>query len=265
MDEKGYCSSTWYNKPTDTGLVLNYHALAPRRYKRSVVSSFVHRIVRASSSWENVHKSLEKAKKVLERNQYPPSFYDPIIENTLSAIVHKSDQKISDPNFSPTSLQAEKNPTSSIPAKMIFVQYRGKCTEDYARALHRCNAPCRIVMTLRKLKTTMPSLKPPVEKKLRSGAVYRIQCPGCNACYVGQTDRHISVRFNEHTHPAKPVKQHFEACKEPLLFENLEVLKTSSKGESHLLTLEALFIEELQPSINTKDEYRSRALTIRLY
>ena len=30
-------SSTWYCKPTDTGLVLNFHALAPKRYKRSVV------------------------------------------------------------------------------------------------------------------------------------------------------------------------------------------------------------------------------------
>ena len=26
-------SSTWYSKPTDTGLILNFHALAPKRYK----------------------------------------------------------------------------------------------------------------------------------------------------------------------------------------------------------------------------------------
>ena len=26
-------SSTWYNKPTDTGLIMNYHAMAPRIYK----------------------------------------------------------------------------------------------------------------------------------------------------------------------------------------------------------------------------------------
>ena len=34
-------NSTWYTKPTDTGLVMNYHALAPKRYKRSVVSGLV--------------------------------------------------------------------------------------------------------------------------------------------------------------------------------------------------------------------------------
>ena len=34
-------SSTWYNKPTDTGLIMNYHSLAPKRYKRLVVAGFV--------------------------------------------------------------------------------------------------------------------------------------------------------------------------------------------------------------------------------
>ena len=72
-------TSTWYNKPTDTGLIMNYHALAPKRYKRSVVLGFVHRIYRECSTWENFHDSLTKAKKLLERNQYPPEFYDPII------------------------------------------------------------------------------------------------------------------------------------------------------------------------------------------
>ena len=88
-NSEGNLSSTWYNKPTDTGLILNYHALAPRRYKKSVVSGFVHRIVRACSKWQHVHESLEKAKKVLEQNQYPPTFYNPIIEQTLTSIYEK--------------------------------------------------------------------------------------------------------------------------------------------------------------------------------
>ena len=76
-------ASTWYNKPTDTGLIMNYHSLAPRKYKRSVVAGFVHRIFRACSSWEYFHTSLEKAKRVLEGNQYPPDFYEPIIASAL--------------------------------------------------------------------------------------------------------------------------------------------------------------------------------------
>ena len=30
------------------------------------------------------------------------------------------------------------------------------------------------------------------------------------------------------------------------------------------MTLEALFIKDIKPSINTKDEFRSRALTIKI-
>ena len=30
----GHLSSIWYNKPTYTGLIMNYHLLAPKRYKR---------------------------------------------------------------------------------------------------------------------------------------------------------------------------------------------------------------------------------------
>ena len=39
---------------------MNYHALAPRRYKQSVVAGFVHRIYRAYSTWKNFHDSLQK-------------------------------------------------------------------------------------------------------------------------------------------------------------------------------------------------------------
>ena len=65
---------------------------------------------------------------------------------------------------------------------VLFVPYRGKCTEDYAQSLHKINAPCRIVMTLRKLKTVLPSLKNPVEKMMKSSIVYNINCPRCQSC-----------------------------------------------------------------------------------
>ena len=281
-DGNGNLSSTWYNKPTDTGLILNYHALAPRRYKRSVVSGFVHRISRACSTWKNFHESMNKAKRILERNQYPPSFYDPIIDETITSIVQRSiskpvveqSQEMTEGSVEPihrATVVESVEPTEtavspeSVPEKMIFVQYRGKCSEDYARALHKCKAPCKVVMTLRKLKTTMPSLKTDVDKELRSGTVYKIQCPSCQACYVGQTSRHILTRYKEHTRPSAHVRQHFDACSVDMSFEYMEVVKSSARGEGHLLTMEALFIEELKPTMNTKDEYRSRTLTIRFY
>ena len=46
--------------------------------------------------------------------------------------------------------------------------------------------------------------------------------------------------------------------------EDVNIMHQTSRGEAFLLTLEALWIRELKPEINTKDEYRSRELTIKL-
>jgi len=46
--------------------------------------------------------------------------------------------------------------------------------------------------------------------------------------------------------------------------EHISILGTTSKGEITLLTLEALWIRDVKPQLNTKDEFRSRALTIKL-
>jgi hypothetical protein len=261
INENGKLSSTWYNKPTDTGLILNYHALAPKKYKRSVVSGFVHRIYRACSTDQLFHQSIEKAKKVLEKNQYPPSFYEPIFEQSINTILKNRDVEI--PPTPVTNQPEIVTSTQKIQKRLLFVQYRGKSTEDYARALHRLNAPCTVVFTLRKLKTVLPSLKPLIEKPLRSGVVYQIMCPRCRACYVGQTCRHLQTRFKEHLRESTPVGKHFKKCKQTLTLDNIEILGSSARGEDYLMTLEALFINELRPTLNTKNEYRSRVLTIK--
>lgn len=59
-------TSTWYCKPAYTGLVLNFHAIATNRYKRSVIEVVVFRIYKTCSCWEIFHKSLTKAKEILE-------------------------------------------------------------------------------------------------------------------------------------------------------------------------------------------------------
>ena len=272
INESGRLSSTWYNKPTDTGLIMNFHALAPKRYKRSVVSGFIHRIHRACSTWNHFNKSLQHAKLILEKNQYPPAFYEAIIKSTLQDIIMPPQPQLNDDVQQPpgeTSVPSTEKATTTR-KHMLLIQYRGKCTEAYARALHRIEAPCTVVMTLRKLKTVMPSIKPPVEKALRSGIVYKLTCPGCRACYVGQTIRHLQSRFREHQRPSAAMTQHLVKCESELgkedrrlKLEDTEILASTQRGSMVLLTLEAIWIRELTPSINTKDEFRSRELTIR--
>ena len=131
--------------------------------------------------------------------------------------------------------------------------------------MHKAEAPCNVVFTMRKLRTVLPSLKPAVDKELRGSVVYQLKCSRCQACYVGQTDRHFCTRLKEHqSRKSQPVYRHFEQCGTKLELENTEFLAATTRNVVFLETLEALWIEELKPRINTKEEYKQRSLTIRL-
>ena len=117
---------------------------------------------------------------------------------------------------------------------------------------------------LKKTRSLLPSLKPPVDNALKSGLVYKITCSRCQSCYVGQTTRHLLTRFKEHKRSGTPVESHFKACNSSLTMDDVKIIAMSSKCNFKLMTLEALFIKDIKPSINTKDEFRSRALTIKI-
>ena len=85
-----------------------------------------------------------------------------------------------------------------------------------------------------------------------------------SACYVGQSSGHLQSRFKEHINNEGPMKKHLRQCHATTTIEEVEILGSTQRGEIILLTLEALWINELQTTINTKDEYRRRSLTIKL-
>ena len=42
--------------------------------------------------------------------------------------------------------------------------------------------------------------------------IYKLDCSGCHACYVGMTPRHLKTRLAEHLKENAPVKQHLVEC-----------------------------------------------------
>ena len=116
---------------------------------------------------------------------------------------------------------------------------------------------------VRKLKTLMPSLKSQVPNELRSRVVYHISCPGCQSSYVGCTIRHMYARLSEHGSTNQPVGKHFHQCigSKPEL-EDVRILQQTPRTVDYLLALESLYIKDMKPNLNTKDEYRSRRLTL---
>ena len=75
-----------YTRPTDSGLIMNFHALALLTYKRAVVSGFVHRIFKSISSLIWFHEGLSTAKQILLDNQYPYTSYELLISKTAKTV-----------------------------------------------------------------------------------------------------------------------------------------------------------------------------------
>ena len=65
---------SWYQKPTDTGTILNYISRTPTQYKRSVIQDTVPRVFRSTSSWEQFNQAMEINRAQRLVNQYPESW-----------------------------------------------------------------------------------------------------------------------------------------------------------------------------------------------
>ena len=102
---------------------------------------------------------------------------------------------------------------------------------------------------------------------LRSAVVYKIDCPGCDSSYVGFTSRHVQQRVCEHLGKSGVIRGHINQClPPPINTKNIDKhvnILAASNFLTKLMTLEALFIKEVKPVLNTKDEYKSRTLTLK--
>ena len=202
---------------------------------------------------EKIHESIEKARHILLDNRYQNEFMTSVIHDTLDRIITKSCENKS------------QNFMDKAEGKMLFsIQFRGPETLNFMKKLINNYVPIIPVYTTKKLRYVMPSLKPRIEKSMRSQIVYMIKCPKCMDYYVGMTFRHLCTRISEHFNQGGTMSRHIEEC--GLNFDpmaNTTILDSTQRNLKSLLILEALYIKELQPVLNSRDEYRSRRLRLR--
>ena len=95
---------------------------------------------------------------------------------------------------------------------------------------------------------------------------YKRTCSECISTYVGQTVRHLATRVDEHRKEDSPVEQHLLECNKEVGGGTNELkseIIDQTANTHKLLTLEALHVCRERPRINTRDEFRSRELTLK--
>ena len=191
---------------------------------------------------------------IWERNQYPPAFYDPLVRGVIAKIIHENPDQVEQARSRP--IVSEKRIKSCL-----ILQYRGKVSDKMSKKVKSISQDINIIFTTCKMKSALASLKAKVSKDYCGRVVYKSTCTSCAACYVGQTSRHLKTRVTEHLKDSAPVGSHLISCAgnqpEITILHKCPCLPK-------LLTLEALYIQSLNPTINSREEYVQRPLMVKL-
>ena len=262
-----------YQKPTNTGVVLNYVATVPKNWKSSVVKCLLHRAQRVTSSRELLRKDIHCLKTMFLNNGYPEAFLDKIITDFLN----NTEQR----DGSDSSTCQNTTETSTDPLKSVYLTlpYIGKPSEKLHKRLRTEMLQHKIDLKAAYRSTKVGSyfsLKQDVPTLLRSDVVYKFECPlDKDSRYIGETQRHFFTRISDHcsTTSAKQsqqsaVRDHILNCNDCSRSKNIvdcfSILRTCSGHD--ILSQEALCIGKMKPSINIQlAQFNGTRVPINIY
>jgi len=90
---------------------------------------------------------------------------------------------------------------SGVILPYLKLSYAGSFTVEVRKRLRKLVQRCCTNIEIKLFFSSigsMFSVKDPVPLDLRSRVVYKFSCAGRNACYIGETSRHLSMRIREH-------------------------------------------------------------------
>ena len=87
VGSKSKITCHWYQKPTDTGIVLNFCNCSPLQLKKNVIQGTVHRVFNATSKWLAFDQAFEKNKTYWTKDQYPEEWFSKMMNQTLKKII----------------------------------------------------------------------------------------------------------------------------------------------------------------------------------
>ena len=67
---------------------------------------------------------------------YPTNFYE--------SLIRSSNERL----YVPHKITEPKSESDEVVKNVVFLQYRGTITEEYDRALHKLDAPCKPILLL---------------------------------------------------------------------------------------------------------------------
>ena len=110
------------------------------------------------------------------------------------------------------------------------------------------------------------SCKDSIPKFLQSYVVYQFTCAGCNACYIGETKRHLKTRIEEHLGKDKnsQILKHLQENPRYREVSNSDCFDVIDRDNSHfrLLLKEAMHITWKKPILNKQIKHVTLTISV---
>ena len=177
-----------HRKPTYTGLLMNFNCFSPSTYKKSLIKTLVDRTYQINSTWFGFDYDLKILKTILKKNEFPIKH----IDNTVRNYLHNKHKHENIDTKSTNSMRYYK-----LPYVGSFSTYTQKRLMNVIKRYCKPEISIKLVFTTFKI-GFMFSFKDSIPFDLKSSVVYKFECVSCNACYIGETSRHLSTRIKEH-------------------------------------------------------------------
>ncbi|XP_066279172.1 uncharacterized protein [Branchiostoma lanceolatum] len=231
-----------YRKPTHTDQYLNFQSDHPLDHKLGVIRTLFHRAETIITDPKDLEEEKVHITHALKKCGYPTWAVD-------KATRPKPPRQIN-------SKQCQSKHTNRGIVVLPYVKglSEGLRRIFNAHGIRTCFKPTR---TLRSL---LVSPKDKTPKGGKCGVVYHIPCQGqnikgpCKETYVGETERSLKTRFNEHKRPStisSEVSQHLhiESPGHSVSLDKVKILDTESDFVARGIK-EAIYIRALRPSLN---------------
>ena len=152
-----------YRKPTNTDVIMKHCAIAPVKWKKSLLQLLLLRAKKLSSTQEAFEEEVKNIKRIFQSNGYPVSF----IDNGVSSFLEKNED-----NVTPKITDCEK-------MAYLVLPYIGKCSKRLHRKISAImqGHEITLVQAFRTVKVeSYFSLKTKIPYLFKSDVVYKFVC-----------------------------------------------------------------------------------------
>ena len=233
---EGQLSFKVYRKPTHTDQYLQFQSNQPLHHKLGVIRTLHHRCMTLCSTEDLKLQELEHLQKVLTVSGYTKAAW-----NTATGFSKPAATSV--------------NKASTVHKGSISLPYVGPVTEAIARNIRKTGVQVHLKPT-NTIRSRLVHPKDKLGKLEQAGVVYKISCNDCTSTYVGETERRLRARVNEHHRDSSPVGHHASFNNHHIDDNSVSVLHKESDWFKRGVA-EAIHIAKEGPNLNRGRERHS--------